>query len=147
MGRLLGFILCLIASSTNAETFLLTSQFGGQKGLSWGSGDVQCSNPSAKKYVQCVHPEKPYAAVGHVTVKANATEVFLMLQCGTGGGSTVWATERLFGTTEFTTPQFPDDVDGPCWVYYELLNNVGLNYPDGPTDGALMEYQITIYSK
>lgn len=145
--RIMVFLFMLLSSGAFAQSsqyaVVLGSQFGGPIGFSSGDGLVQCTNLTSLKYEQCKQIAKPEYAVGTVTVKTSA-ELLVALRCG---GTTVYQMERFQGTSDFVTPKFPKGIKGPCWVYYEVLNNSGQALPDGPTQGGLFEYQIVVYNR
>jgi hypothetical protein len=140
---LLLILFILVGAAHAQSTAVLGSQFGGPTGFSSGDGHAQCVDPHALKYEQCAAISSPRAAVGTITVKTSA-ELLIALRCG---GGTVYQMERFQGTSDFVTPPFPIGTTGPCWIYYEVLNNSGLPLPNGPHQGGLFEYQVVLYGQ
>src|SRR6266576_148819 len=117
--------LVALTAPATAQTVSLGSEFGGPPGLSRGDGGDQCHDPASRPFEQCKQIPHPLYAVGTFTVKNNS-EVFMILECkGPNGDTDMYRAEHFQGTTTFVTPPFPASITGPCWVYYEVLNNSG----------------------
>ena len=126
---------------THANADYLNAQFGNPLGFSQGNGKLQCANPVALPYVQCVPVTGGvHGIAGTFTVKRPNIEVLLQLKCGPdGAGQIVWAGERFVGTSDISVAGL-GGMPGPCWFLWQEINSTGYAIPNDD-----FEYQVVVW--
>jgi hypothetical protein len=115
------FIIACVVLTASSPAFAgayLNAQFGNPVGFSSGGGHLQCSNPAALPYAQCVQVANVTGFAGTFTVKRPDIEVLLQLKCN---NEIVWAGERFIGTSDISVSGLLP-ITGQCWFAWQEIN-------------------------
>jgi hypothetical protein len=147
-------LMALMGISPLPPTAILQAQFGNPEGFDSDNGSDQCTSPSIRPYVQCVHVRGNVRAVyGTLTIKREWIEILVNLSCAADMKGApvipIWQGEMRVGqdprpmTITVDIPNVPPGISGAnCWMQYQE-NQGNKDFQDGGD----FEYQLTVYGQ